>query len=243
MSGALRSDSSTPGHGGGVIRGVLFDYSGTLFRLQPGESWIDGLDGPPLDEGQREELITLLTATRQDMLHLPPDLLEAWHRRDLDPETHRAVYLAVLADCGIPLAPGAAEQLYSRMLDPESWFAYPDTVAVLRDLRAAGIPVGVVSNIAWDIRDVFRRHRAYDFVEEFVLSYVEGVMKPDPKIFTVACQRIGVPPEQVLMIGDSPHADGAAAAIGCATAIVEPLPTAKRPDGLRAALAAHGLDD
>lgn len=224
-----------------MIRAVLFDYSGTLFRLQPGESWIDGLDGPPLDRDQREELITLLTATRQDMLHLPPDLLEAWHRRDLDPETHRAVYLAVLAECGIPLAPGSAERLYSRMLDPESWFPYPDAVPVLRELRAAGVPVGVVSNIAWDIRDVFRRHGAFDLVDEFLLSYTEGVMKPDHKIFTVACQRVGVASEQVLMVGDSPHADGAAAEIGCATAIVEPLPTDQRPDALRTALAAHGL--
>jgi HAD superfamily hydrolase (TIGR01509 family) len=224
-----------------MIRGVLFDYSGTLFRLQPSESWFASLGGPPLDETQRDELITLLTATRKDMLHLPPDLLDAWHRRDLDPETHRAVYLAVLADCGIPLGPGAAEKLYDSMLDPGSWFPYPDTVAVLRGLRTAGIPVGVVSNIAWDIRDVFRRHGAYEFVDEFLLSYAEGVMKPDTKIFTVACQRIGLPPEEVLMVGDSPHADAAAAEIGCATAIVDPLPTDQRPDALRTVLAEHRL--
>lgn len=224
-----------------VIRGVLFDYSGTLFRLQPSNEWTDGMG--QLDDSQREQLIILLTATNTNTLHLPPDLRDAWERRDLDPETHRAVYLAALGMSGLPLPPGAAQTLYDRMLNPDSWRPYPDTAAALRLLRAAGVPVGVVSNIAWDILEVFRRAGVEDLVDEFLMSYAEGVMKPDPKIFTVACQRIGVPPEQVLMIGDSPEADGAAREIGCRTEIVAPLPITERPDALLTALAAHGLNE
>ena len=52
---------------------------------------------------------------------------------------------------------------------------------------------------------------------------------------------VGVPPDQVLMVGDSAEADGAAAAIGCRVAIVEPLPVDERPAGLLDVLAAHGL--
>lgn len=79
---------------------------------------------------------------------------------------------------------------------------------------------------------MFRRYGVEDLIGEFVLSYEEGVAKPDPKIFTVACQRIGVAPERALMIGDSPETDGGAAGIGCATAFVDPLPTEERPDAL-----------
>jgi FMN phosphatase YigB (HAD superfamily) len=43
------------------------------------------------------------------------------------------------------------------------------------------------------------------------------------------------------MVGDSEEADGAARALGCAFALVDPLPTADRPDGLVEALAEFRL--
>ncbi|MEN0140303.1 MAG: HAD family hydrolase, partial [Rhodococcus sp. (in: high G+C Gram-positive bacteria)] len=48
-------------------------------------------------------------------------------------------------------------------------------------------------------------------------------------------------PGRTLMIGDSEEADGAARNVGCAFALVEPVPLAERPDGLRNALSAFGL--
>lgn len=212
-----------------MINGVLFDYSGTLFHFEPGPGW----PSSAADETVRQRLSTLLTAPTMATEHLPPDLVEAWDRRDLDPDVHRTVYLAMIAASGIELTPGEADAVYGSLTDPYAWRPYPDTEQVLRGLRAAGLPIAVVSNIAWDIRNVFERYGVADLVDEFVLSYVEGVVKPDPKIFTVACQRLGVAPEHALMIGDSPENDGGAAGIGCLTAIVDPLLTTERPDGLR----------
>jgi HAD superfamily hydrolase (TIGR01493 family) len=217
-----------------MIEGVLFDYSGTLFHLEPGPDWLAG-------EPRRDELLALLTASTRSAVHLPPGFAEDWARRDLDPETHRAVYLAVFTDSDLRAEPAVAEALYERMLDPASWQPYPDTEPALRRLRAAGIPVAVVSNIAWDVREVFRRHGVDDLVDEYVLSYVEGVMKPDAKIFTVACQRIGVDPARVLMVGDSEEADGGAVTVGARFAHVEPLAVAERPDALLNVLTAQGL--
>lgn len=166
---------------------------------------------------------------------LPEHLHESWHRRDLDPVLHRELYLAVLRGSGL----GTPEVLYDRMLEPAGWQPYPDTVEALK--APAGLPVGVISNIAWDIRPCFERAGAAHLVDEFVLSYREGAVKPDRRLFQIACERIGVPPDQVLMVGDSAEADGAAAAIGCRVAIVEPLPVDERPAGLLDVLAAHGL--
>jgi HAD superfamily hydrolase (TIGR01509 family) len=215
-----------------MIHGALFDYSGTLFRFEPGPGW----PTTSVDEAERERLIHVLTSPTMSADHLPPDLADAWARRDLDPEVHRTVYMAAMASSGVQLTADEADVVYVSLTDPEAWHPYPDTEAVLRELRAAGVPVAVVSNIAWDIRGVFERHGVADLVDEFVLSYVEGVVKPDPKIFTLACQRIGVAPEQAIMIGDSAEADGGAATIGCATVIVDPLPTTARPSALRDAL-------
>jgi HAD superfamily hydrolase (TIGR01509 family) len=222
-----------------MIHGVLFDFSGTLFRFEPGQAW-PGAAGT-FDADTRERLTTVLTSPALSADHLPPDLADAWARRDLDPEVHRTVYLASLASAGIGLPPEQAEEVYVSLTDPAAWQPYPDTDAVLRELRDAGIPVAVVSNIAWDIRSVFRRHGVTELVTEFVLSYVEGVAKPDAAIFTAACERLGIAPEHALMVGDSSETDGGARKVGCPTVIVDPEPTGERQDALRAALAAHGL--
>lgn len=206
-----------------MIRAVLFDFSGTLFRLEPDPQWSD-------------ELIDVLTASTLAADHLPAELAEGWARRDLDPDLHRDVYLASLAASGLGLSPAEAEATYERMLQPEAWRPYPDTGPALERLRDKGIPVAVVSNIPWDIRRVFRRHDMADLVDEFVLSYAEGVMKPDPKIFLVACQRLGVAPADALMVGDSAEADGGAAQVGIRTAIIEPLPSDRRPAALLSTL-------
>jgi FMN phosphatase YigB (HAD superfamily) len=68
-----------------------------------------------------------------------------------------------------------------------------------------------------------------------------GAFKPQPEILHAALSRLGVKPEDALMIGDSEEADGAASEVGCRFALVDPLPTALRPDGLIAALGAAGV--
>lgn len=217
----------------GVINGVLFDFSGTLFHFEP------DLDSQPLD---RAHLIDTLTSPTPPSDRLPPELLDAWERRDLDPVVHRTVYLAALRDAHPGVPAETLTEVYELVARPESWMPYPDTVVVLRGLREQGIPVGVVSNIPWDIQGVFEVAGMAAYVDEFVLSYAEGVMKPDPKIFRTACERLGVPPSETLMIGDNEHADGAATAIGCRFAAVDRVPPGERPDALINALVTHRVE-
>lgn len=217
-----------------TVRGVLFDFSGTLFRLEMSGSWLPGQDTE-----RAGRLLTALTAPTGPATHLPVRLSDEWQRRDLDPEIHRRVYIESLRRSG--LTAELAEQGYDRMLDPASWQPYPDVRAALERLREHGLPVAVVSNIAWHVRPVFERAGVADLVTEYVLSYREGSMKPDEKLFRIACDRIGVEPADALMIGDSVEADGGAATIGCPVRIVTALPTADRPHALLDALAEHGL--
>lgn len=219
-----------------TIEGVLIDFSGTLFRLEINKAWLAADHGAE----QAEHLIQVLTAPVGSGDHLPADMVPDWDRRDLDPETHEFVYTETLRRSGLT-EPGQAEAAYRRMLDPGSWQPYPDVRATLERLRDKGIPVAVVSNIAWDVRTSFERFGLTELVTDFVLSFQEGAVKPAEKIFRIACDRIGVDPSHVLMIGDSQEADGGAAVLGCAVEIVLPLPTAQRPEALLTALARHGL--
>lgn len=226
-----------------MISGVLFDFSGTLFRLEPN---IDDLLARPelsdaaLDADEVARAARLLTAPSGLGLEIGETERYAWENRDLDPELHRSAYSVVLTKGGIRA--DLAEALYEHMIESGSWRPYPDTVVVLKQLADAGIPVAVVSNIAWDIRPVLRLWQLDGLVSEVLMSYVEGMIKPNPQLFVQACARLGVPPEHTMMVGDSAEADGAATEIGCRFALVDPAPTEQRPNALVDALARHGVN-
>jgi HAD superfamily hydrolase (TIGR01509 family) len=234
------------------MEAVLFDYSGTLFRLEGDASWFEGItvDEREVDEHVQAELMRRLTAptgifeemtTGSDVPAGPaPAAHQAWVNRDLEPHLHREAYLHVLRESG--LADHHAETLYGRAVDPSSWTPYPDTAEVFKSLHRQGVKTAVVSNIAFDVRPAFVDLGVADYVGEFVLSFEVGVVKPDAAIFETALSRLGVEAAHAVMVGDSDEADGGARAVGCGFALVDPLPTVERPDGLRTALADFGVE-
>ena len=108
-------------------------------------------------------------------------------------------------------------------------------------LHRQGIKTAVVSNIAFDIRPAFTALGVADYVDEFVLSFEVGAVKPDAAIFETTLSLLGVEAANAVMVGDSDEADGGARAIGCGFSLVDPLPTVERPEGLRTALAEYGM--
>jgi HAD superfamily hydrolase (TIGR01509 family) len=224
-----------------TIQAVLFDYSGTLFRLEEDDSWFTGIqvDEREVDGHVQTELMRRLTQPTGKSVDMDDEQYRNWVNRDLEPHLHREAYLHVLRESGLP--EHHAEALYDRVVDPASWTAYPDTAAVLTSLKRQGLRIAVVSNIAFDVRPAFAMLGVFDDVDEYVLSYEVGAIKPNPEIFETALDRLGVAAEDALMVGDSEEADGGARAIGCAFGLVDPLPTDARPDGLVKALSAAGL--
>jgi HAD superfamily hydrolase (TIGR01509 family) len=218
----------------------MFDFSGTVFRLEQDASWLteftDG-DGTALDIEAQAEIMRRMTAPSGKVMELSEEYQYAWENRDLDPGLHQKIYLEVLRRSG--LRQEQAEALYARLVDPAEWTPYPDAEAVFKELSGKGLKVGVLSNIAFDIRPAFAAHGLAGYVDEFVLSFEVGAMKPDPVIFRTLLDRLGVAPEEALMVGDSEEADGGAKALGCQFALVAPLPTVERTDGLLTALREH----
>jgi putative hydrolase of the HAD superfamily len=64
---------------------------------------------------------------------------------------------------------------------------------------------------------------------EIVSSAEAGAAKPDPAAFLVALERLGVPPERALHVGDGDTDRDGAAAAGLA---FEPAPLATLPERL-----------
>ncbi|MER7457824.1 HAD-IA family hydrolase [Micromonospora sp. NPDC126480] len=222
------------------VEAVLFDFHGTLAQVEEATAWVTAAAaacGVTLDRIRATSLADrLLTAGRAGgplPARVPPALAELWADRDLYPHAHRGAYtgLAATVDTGID---GLADALYERLLVPEGWVPYPDTAPTLAALHAAGVRVGVVSNIGFDIRPLFAAWGLADLVDTYTLSYEVGRCKPDPGIFLRACGMLGVDPERSLMVGDTP-ADAGAVAAGCAV-LVLPAADAGRPSGLGAVL-------
>ena len=98
------------------------------------------------------------------------------------------------------------------------WATAPAHADALPALAGVELPVCCVSNADTDdistsiARHGFRFHATV--VSEAVRCY-----KPDPHIFQVALETVGVRPDRVLHVGDSLHSDvGGAQSLGIATA-------------------------
>ncbi|MEU9102185.1 HAD-IA family hydrolase [Streptomyces sp. NPDC048361] len=232
-----------------TIKGVLFDFSGTLLRVEPVNEWLSAvLDACAiaLPEAEFARCARELEEAGAlpggaDPLRMPAHLAELWSVRDQSGDLHRRTYTGLSRMVELP-DPRLYDLLYDRHMTPAAWRPYADTKAVLVALRERGIGIGVVSNIGWDLRPVFRAHGLDDFVDAYVLSFEHGVQKPDARLFRVACDALGQAPGEVLMVGDSRRADGGAAALGCGVHFVDHLPVAERPEGLRPVLALVGAD-
>ena len=90
-----------------------------------------------------------------------------------------------------------------------------DTVAILRDLHAAGVPLFALTN--WSAETYPLARERYDFLDLFddvVVSGAEGLAKPDPAIFAVLRERVGRPLEECVVVDDGQHNVAAAAAAG-----------------------------
>ena len=224
-----------------TFKGVLFDFSGTLFRIEPVRSWLRGaLDelSVTVDPVDFERYAQQLTAAGAlpggpHPQRVPPRVAAAWAARDRSAELHRAAFTGLARQVVLP-DPRLYDVLYERHMAPVAWSPYPDAAQVLQGLRRNAVAVGVVSNIGWDLRPVFRAHGLDELVDAYVLSYEHGVTKPDPRLFRIACTRLDRDPADVVMVGDDRHADAGAVALGCAVLFVDHLPVADRPDGLRA---------
>lgn len=227
-----------------MIKGVMFDFSGTLFRIEPTEDWLRAVVAEAGIDMEEAELLACAARLEEagalpggaNPRRLPPRLAALWQERDLSSEQHRAAYTALTREVPLP-SPELADALYERHRTPAAWRPYPDTARTLAALRERGVPVAVVSNIGWDLRPVFAAHGVGHLVDAYVLSFEHGVQKPDPGLFRAACDALGLAPADVLMVGDDRVADTGAAALGCPVRLVDHLPVGQRPDALGPLLA------
>jgi len=93
---------------------------------------------------------------------------------------------------------------------------YPETLDVLGSLKKRGILMAIISNAPWDVpgrllRADMRKWEIERFFDAFVMSGDVPWRKPNPEFMWAAARKLGVGPEECLVVGDSLKADVAGA--------------------------------
>ncbi|KZV54910.1 haloacid dehalogenase-like hydrolase domain-containing protein 3 [Dorcoceras hygrometricum] len=102
-------------------------------------------------------------------------------------------------------------RIYSTFGSSAPYAIFPDSQSFLRWVRGKGVTVGIVSNSEYRYQDVLlpalglHQGSEWDFG---VFSGLEGVEKPDPRMYQIALERAGnIAPTEALHIGDSMRKD------------------------------------
>jgi 2-haloacid dehalogenase/putative hydrolase of the HAD superfamily len=112
----------------------------------------------------------------------------------------------------------------------------PETEAAIEALHARGVPQFGLSNISHETLEMtLAMSPAFGRLHGVVASGLEGVVKPQPEIFRLACARFGYAPADCLFVDDAAHNVAAARALGF------DVHHFTDPAALRPALAARGL--
>lgn len=108
---------------------------------------------------------------------------------------------------------------------------------VLRRLKEQGVPMVLVSNFYGNISTVLGEFGFDGLFDSIVESAVVGVRKPDPRIFTLGVEALGMQPHEVTVVGDSYDKDIVPARkAGCRTVWIKGEGwTAGEPDDMSAA--------
>ena len=225
----------------GPITAVLFDYSSTLVDIGDPRGWLEaawlhaghpGTVQATLGAAPTERLTQALSHLWDALPELDPDC-----QRDLSEARHRAVFdtlLRRLPDLGGDLR----ESLYAVL--PDICTPYADARPTLLELKRLGLRLALVSNIARDLRPELFRGQLLDLFDAVILSFEVGEVKPNPPIFQLALNALGVTAGQALMVGDDPIMDSGGVCLGIRTLLL-PV-TSGATHGLERVLAVVGAD-
>ena len=78
----------------------------------------------------------------------------------------------------------------------------PGAVDTVRELRRRGYRLGLISVCSEDVPEVWPETPFGDLFDTTVFSCSVGLRKPDPRIYRLACEQLGVKPAEALFVGD-----------------------------------------
>lgn len=187
-----------------MIRGFIFDYGGTLDT--GGQHWgkviwhaYEHLQVPVSETDFRDAYVHAERTLGKNPI-IQPDFtfyktLETKIRLQL--EYLQASYITPLTSYILPLT----SYLYEATVAETS-----KSREVLLSLKKQ-YPMVLVSNFYGNIATVLKEFKLDGIFDTIIESAVVGVRKPDPQIFTLGVEALGMQPDEVVVVGDSMDKD------------------------------------
>jgi putative hydrolase of the HAD superfamily len=173
------------------FKSVVFDFGGVL--ITPITTLIDEVAG--WHGVDMVEMLDVLMGPREESTSDHP-----WHRAERGELTTAALQAEVA-----PFAAAAGLTLrgdeYERLLCGE-FEVHDEMLDRIASLRAEGYSIGLLTNSFKEFRALLERHVDFDLFDVVVDSSEVGHRKPEPAIYAVMADRLGVDPEQIVYLDD-----------------------------------------
>jgi putative hydrolase of the HAD superfamily len=78
----------------------------------------------------------------------------------------------------------------------------PGAVETLRELRERGLRLGLITVCSEDVPVVWGETPFEGLFDSTVFSCAVGLRKPDPRIYALACEELGIEPAEAIFVGD-----------------------------------------
>lgn len=194
-----------------IVRGIVFDLGNTLMYLDGDLDSIVAAGAARLAEYLNESGYPVPPAFAPAFTAQREEGRRRATRSNIEYTADRAL-ADTLAQYGTGPAPEAvmrrAVEIY---FEPEEvcWTAYADARETLRNLRAHGFQLALLSN-ATDhafIERIARRGGFAEFMDPLLSSAKISVRKPDPRAFQPILDTWQLPPGEIVMVGDAASFD------------------------------------
>ena len=201
------------------IKGIIFDYGGTIDSR--GTHWSEVIwdgyraSGVDIDKSALRDAYVYAERELAKTPHILPDdnfydLLLKKMKIELGYLADKSFIKTSEAEL---LAPDIASYCYERARE------CVEEARPILDRLAGSYPMVLVSNFYGNIESVLSDFDLLRYFRSIIESAVVGVRKPDPRIFALGVEALGLNPSEVLVVGDSYKKDIVPAeSIGCKVA-------------------------
>ena len=171
--------------------GVVFDFGGVI-SVSPMEGW---------------ELYPFCAARGVDRTTVAAGWKRYRHLWDGGFISFDEMYRRIFADAGVEISGADLEELWE--IDAVGWIRNlrPETLDLMRMLKAQGKKLGILSNMSPDFHDRLFVPRAADYralADVEVISGLEKLYKPERPIYDLTQRRMGLSPDRLLFLDDTP---------------------------------------
>lgn len=189
------------------VRAVVFDLGGTLVHFP---SWDESAVLKWAASYDALDALGLATPDRDAYVRAMREA-ELAHWRRVDTERWSGPPTGIVAEGFRALGVSANERTLLAALDGYAasiagWSQlFPDTVTTLMTLRGLGYAIGLLSNTWWAAEwhnADLAAHGCAGLIDELVYTSDLPHSKPHPSVFREVCERLGVVPEEAVMVGD-----------------------------------------